>query len=60
MAEVTTAPRQNNHLIDPDGNVWLLQEFPSEMRQPGQSFYHEGNASTEQSGPAGTAPCSRG
>lgn len=24
---------------DPDGNVWLLQEFPSEVRQPGQSFY---------------------
>jgi catechol 2,3-dioxygenase-like lactoylglutathione lyase family enzyme len=23
---------------DPDGNLWLLQEFPSEMRQPGQSF----------------------
>lgn len=26
---------------DPDGNVWLLQEFPPEMRQPGQSFYGE-------------------
>jgi predicted enzyme related to lactoylglutathione lyase len=26
---------------DPDGNSWLLQEFPSEMRQPGQSFYGE-------------------
>jgi hypothetical protein len=24
---------------DPDGNLWLLQEFPQEMRQPGQSFY---------------------
>ena len=24
---------------DPDGNLWLLQEFPSELRQPGQSFY---------------------
>jgi hypothetical protein len=24
---------------DPDGNVWLLQEFPPEVRQPGQSFY---------------------
>ena len=24
---------------DPDGNTWLLQEFPSELRQPGQSFY---------------------
>ncbi|HWZ19477.1 MAG TPA: VOC family protein [Ktedonobacteraceae bacterium] len=24
---------------DPDGNSWLLQEFPSELRQPGQSFY---------------------
>src|SRR5947208_2707769 len=23
---------------DPDGNVWLLQEFPPEVRQPGQSF----------------------
>ncbi len=23
---------------DPDGNSWLLQEFPPEMRQPGQSF----------------------
>jgi catechol 2,3-dioxygenase-like lactoylglutathione lyase family enzyme len=24
---------------DPDGNSWLLQEFPPEVRQPGQSFY---------------------
>ena len=24
---------------DPDGNLWLLQEFPPEIRQPGQSFY---------------------
>ena len=24
---------------DPDGTTWLLQEFPSELRQPGQSFY---------------------
>jgi predicted enzyme related to lactoylglutathione lyase len=24
---------------DPDGNIWLLQEFPPEVRQPGQSFY---------------------
>ncbi len=24
---------------DPDGNAWLLQEFPPELRQPGQSFY---------------------
>ena len=24
---------------DPDGNVWLLQEFPPKLRQPGQSFY---------------------
>ena|SRR5689334_22700980 len=24
---------------DPDGNLWLLQEFPPEMRSPGQSFY---------------------
>lgn len=28
---------------DPDGNLWLLQEFPPEMRQPGQSFYEEGS-----------------
>ncbi len=26
---------------DPDSNLWLLQEFPPEMRQPGQSFYKE-------------------
>jgi predicted enzyme related to lactoylglutathione lyase len=24
---------------DPDGNSWLLQEFPPEVRQPGQSIY---------------------
>ncbi len=24
---------------DPDGNLWLLQEFPPELRQPGQSFH---------------------
>jgi catechol 2,3-dioxygenase-like lactoylglutathione lyase family enzyme len=24
---------------DPDGNTWLLQEFPPPVRQPGQSFY---------------------
>jgi predicted enzyme related to lactoylglutathione lyase len=24
---------------DPAGNLWLLQEFPPELRQPGQSFY---------------------
>jgi len=24
---------------DPDGNLWLLQEFPPEVRQPRQSFY---------------------
>jgi predicted enzyme related to lactoylglutathione lyase len=24
---------------DPDGNSWLLQEFPPGVRQPGQSFY---------------------
>ena len=24
---------------DPDGNLWLLQEFPPAMRRPGQSFY---------------------
>lgn len=29
------------HFSDPDGNVWLLQEFPPELRQPGQSFYEE-------------------
>ena len=23
---------------DPDGNLWLIQEFPPELRQPGQSF----------------------
>jgi hypothetical protein len=26
---------------DPDGNVWLLQEFPPALRQPGQSFYQQ-------------------
>ncbi|MBV9281059.1 MAG: glyoxalase [Chloroflexi bacterium] len=26
---------------DPDGNLWMLQEFPPETRQPGQSFYAE-------------------
>ena len=26
---------------DPDGNLWLLQEFPPELRQPGQSFYKQ-------------------
>jgi predicted enzyme related to lactoylglutathione lyase len=26
---------------DPDGNLWLLQEFPPELRQPGQSFYQQ-------------------
>ncbi len=26
---------------DPDGNLWLLQEFPPEVRQPRQSFYKE-------------------
>src|SRR5437588_2192811 len=26
---------------DPDGNLWLLQEFPPEVRQPGQSFNKE-------------------
>jgi predicted enzyme related to lactoylglutathione lyase len=24
---------------DPDGNLWLLQEFPPAIRRPGQSFY---------------------
>lgn len=26
---------------DPDGNLWLLQEFPPELRQPGQSFFQQ-------------------
>lgn len=26
---------------DPDGNLWLLQEFPPAMRSPGQSFYEK-------------------
>src|SRR6266702_7880806 len=26
---------------DPDGNLWLLQEFPAEVIQPGKSFYEE-------------------
>lgn len=26
---------------DPDGNTWLLQEFPPSTRNPGQSFYEE-------------------
>ena len=26
---------------DPDGNMWLLQEFPPEIRQLRQSFYKE-------------------
>ena len=26
---------------DPDGNLWLLQSFPPELRQPGQSFAAE-------------------
>jgi predicted enzyme related to lactoylglutathione lyase len=26
---------------DPDGNLWLLQEFPPAVRRPGQSFYKE-------------------
>lgn len=26
---------------DPDGNTWLLQEFPPELRAPSQSFYGE-------------------
>jgi catechol 2,3-dioxygenase-like lactoylglutathione lyase family enzyme len=32
---------------DPDGNLWLLQEFPPEMRQPGQSFYEEPGSANE-------------
>ncbi|MFN2582955.1 MAG: VOC family protein [Candidatus Dormibacteria bacterium] len=30
---------------DPDGNSWLLQEFPASLRHPGQSFYQEQPAS---------------
>ena len=26
---------------DPDGNSWVLQEFPADLRQPQQSFYEE-------------------
>jgi catechol 2,3-dioxygenase-like lactoylglutathione lyase family enzyme len=26
---------------DPDGNTWLLQEFPPSLRQPGQSYYQD-------------------
>ena len=29
---------------DPDGNLWLLQEFPPELRRPGQSFYRDPSA----------------
>jgi len=29
------------NLIDSEGNLWLLQEFPPSLRQPGQSFYKE-------------------
>jgi catechol 2,3-dioxygenase-like lactoylglutathione lyase family enzyme len=32
---------------DPDGNLWLLQEFPPEMRQPGQSFYASPDSSAQ-------------
>jgi predicted enzyme related to lactoylglutathione lyase len=28
---------------DPDGNLWLLQEFPAALRRPGQSFYEGPN-----------------
>ena len=28
---------------DPDGNLWLLQEFPAALRKPGQSFYEGPN-----------------
>lgn len=28
-------------MSDPDGNIWLLQEFPPAIRQAGQSFYGE-------------------
>ena len=28
---------------DPDGNLWLLQEFSPELRRPGQSFYDAGD-----------------
>ncbi len=26
---------------DPDGKLWLMQEFPPEVKQPGQSIYKE-------------------
>jgi predicted enzyme related to lactoylglutathione lyase len=26
---------------DPDGNTWLLQEFPPNLRQPDQSFFSD-------------------
>jgi predicted enzyme related to lactoylglutathione lyase len=26
---------------DPDGNTWLLQSFPADLRLPDQSFYEE-------------------
>ena len=32
---------------DPDGNGWLLQEFPPEMRSPGQSFSAASGPGTE-------------
>jgi len=28
---------------DPDGNLWLLQEFPPEFRRHGRSFYKSGD-----------------
>jgi hypothetical protein len=28
---------------DPDGNLWLLREFPAELRRPGQAFYQWGD-----------------
>lgn len=30
---------------DPDENTWTLQEFPADLRRPGQSFYEKGTSS---------------
>ncbi len=32
---------------DPDGNLWLLQEFPPELRSPGQSYYKEEDSNSQ-------------
>jgi catechol 2,3-dioxygenase-like lactoylglutathione lyase family enzyme len=40
VGEVTDVQRVKYAAFqDPDGNTWLLQEFPPALRQPGQSFY---------------------